>query len=71
MELIPNNIKFETTLELFKKNIRKGKREPSPWRMCKPYLVTYRLYQLTKIASILTMVCTNVFYFAELKHCIG
>ena len=36
--LIPNNIKSEPTLELFKKKIRKWKCEPCPCRMCKAYL---------------------------------
>ena len=36
--LIPDNIKSEPTLELFKKKIRKWKCEPCPCRMCKTYL---------------------------------
>ena len=36
--LIPDNIKSEPTLELFKKKIRKCKCEPCPCRMCKTYL---------------------------------
>ena len=36
--LIPDNIKLEPTLELFKKKIRKWKYEPCPCRMCKTYL---------------------------------
>ena len=36
--LIANNRKLEPTLELFKKKIRKWKREPCPCRMCKTYL---------------------------------
>ena len=68
--LIPDNIKSEPTLELFKKKIRKWKCEPCPCRMCKTYL-QHRFYQLIKIlASILPMVRTNLFYHA-LKHCIG
>ena len=37
--LIPDNIKSEPTLELFKKKIRKWKCEPCPCRMCKTYLL--------------------------------
>ena len=36
--LIPDNIKSEPSLELFKKKIRKWKCEPCPCRMCKIYL---------------------------------
>ena len=36
--LIPDNIKSELTLELFKKKIRKWKCESCPCRMCKTYL---------------------------------
>ena len=62
--LIPDNIKSEPTLELFKKKIRKWKCEPCP-------SAAYRFYLLIKIlASILPMVRTNLFYHA-LKHCIG
>ena len=36
--LIPDNLKSEPTLELFKKKIRKWECEPCPCRMCKTYL---------------------------------
>ena len=69
--LIADNIKSESTLELFKKKIRKWKWEPCPCRMCKTYLEHYRLYQLIKtLASILSLVRTNLFYHS-LKYCIG
>ena len=38
LNLIPNNIKLEPTLELLKKKIRKWECEPCPCKMRKTYL---------------------------------
>ena len=64
--LIPDNIKSEPTLELFRKKIRKWKCEPCPCRMCKTYL-QHTGFQVIKILA--SMVRTGLFYHA-LKHCV-
>ena len=66
--LTSGNIKLEPTLELSRR--RQESRNVNPVHL-ECVFATYRFYQLIKIlASILPMVCTNLFYHA-LKHCIG